>query len=194
MATKTSQRIFIWVIAVVMLVGTIGTFGALILANENASDQVSQQQDLLKQYEDYQKMLKEEMAKNAANSLPIEGYKASSFDASKVVELKTEDLKVGNGETAKADTALTLSYFGWTPDGKIFDSSLKKNGEPQPFSFTPSEGGAIEGWVQGVPGMKEGGVRKIIVPSDMAYGAQGQGIIAPDTPLIFIVKLDKVGA
>lgn len=193
MATKTSQRIGIWVIAIAMLVGTVGTFGALILQNENASQDAVEYQKFLEEYEQQMKQQEEQAKQNAAISLPLEGYEAEKFAADKVTQLTTKDLKSGTGKTATAKDKLTVSYFGWTPDGKIFDSSRKKGAESQPFVFTPADGGAIEGWVEGLPGMKVGGVRKLVIPAEQAYGASGSGIIKPNTPLTFIVRLDKIG-
>lgn len=183
MATKKSQRVFIWVICVVMAVGTLGAYFAVIMANQNSeSDAAAQQKEL----EAYANQVK-------ANNLPLDGYSVEKFTANDVTAFKSEDLVTGEGAEATNDTKATLSYFGWTPDGAIFDSTNKKDGSGQPFTFKPSEGGAIQGWVQGVPGMKVGGVRKLTIPADLAYGAAGSPPLIPaNTPLIFIVKLDKV--
>lgn len=185
MATKTKDRVFIWVIAVVLTIGTIGTYAALVLGTNNQNNQAAEQQQLLDQYK----------RQIYANNLPLDGYQAKSFDAKSVDSLQTEDLKAGSGPAAKADDKVTLSYFGWTPDGKIFDSSNKKDGSGQAFSFTPSAGGAIEGWVKGVPGMQVGGVRELTIPAAQAYGEAGSPPLIPgNTPLKFIVRLDKIGS
>ncbi|HET6622774.1 MAG TPA: FKBP-type peptidyl-prolyl cis-trans isomerase [Candidatus Saccharimonadales bacterium] len=185
MATKTSQRVFIWVIAIVLTIGTIGTYAALVLGTSNQSSQAAEQQQLIEQY-------KQQIYDN---NLPLDGYQAESFNAKSVDQLKVEDLKAGDGPVAKASDKLTVSYFGWTPDGKIFDSSNKKDGTGQPYSFTPSEGGVIAGWVKGLPGMKAGGVRLLSIPADQAYGSTGSPPLIPaNTPLKFIVRLDKIGS
>lgn len=183
MATKKSQRIFIWVIAVVMAVGTLGAYFAVVLANSDAENEAAQQQKLL---EDYAAQIK-------ANNLPLEGYTAEKFNANDVTVFKFEDLVTGEGPEATKDTKATLSYFGWTPDGVIFDSTNKKDGKGQQFTFKPSEGGVIQGWIDGIPGMKVGGVRKLTIPAELGYGSAGsQPLIQPNTPLVFIVKLEKV--
>ncbi|HET7629763.1 MAG TPA: FKBP-type peptidyl-prolyl cis-trans isomerase [Candidatus Saccharimonadales bacterium] len=185
MATKTSQRVFIWVIAIVLTIGTIGTYAALVLGAQNQNSQAVEQQQLIEQY-------KQQIY--AAN-LPLDGYQAKPFNAKSVDSLETTDLKSGHGPVAKPSDKLTVSYFGWTPDGKIFDSSNKKDGSGQAFSFTPSQGGAIEGWVKGVPGMQVGGVRQLTIPADLAYGSAGSPPLIPaSTPLKFIVRLDKIGS
>ena len=183
MATKKSQRVFIWVIAVVMAVGTLGAYFAVILANNNSGTETANQQKLIDQY----------VAEMKANNLPLDGYVAEKFTATDVTVFKTEDLVTGEGAEATKDSSVTLSYFGWTPDGGIFDSSIKKDGSGKVFTFKPAEGGAIEGWIQGVPGMKVGGVRKLTIPAPLAYAAAGSPpLIDANTPLVFIVKLDKV--
>jgi len=183
MATRKSQRVFIWVICIVMAVGTLGAYFAVILANNNSEKETADQQKFL---EDYAKQQKE-------NNLPLDGYAAEKFNANDVTVFKSEDLVTGEGAEATKDTNNTLSYFGWTPDGVIFDSSNKKDQTGQPFTFKPSENGAIQGWVQGVPGMKVGGVRKLTIPADLAYGSTGSPPLIPaNTPLTFIIKLEKV--
>lgn len=183
MATKKSQRVFIWVICVVMAVGTLGAYFAVILANKNSETDATAQQKAL---EDYANQTK-------ANNLPLDGYNAEAFTANDVTAFKSEDLVTGDGAEATKDTKATVSYFGWTPDGVIFDSTNKKDKSGQPFSFKPADGGVIEGWIQGIPGMKVGGVRKLTIPADLGYGSAGSPPLIPaNTPLVFIVKLEKV--
>jgi len=183
MATKKSQRIFIWVIAVVMAVGTLGAYFAVILANNNNETDTAAQQQAIDQY----------TAQMKENNLPLDGYAAEKFTASDVTVFKTEDIITGDGAEATKDSSVTLTYFGWSPDGGIFDSTNKKDGSGKAFTFKPADGGAIEGWVQGIPGMKVGGVRKLTIPADLAYGQAGSPpLIEANTPLVFIVRLDKV--
>lgn len=106
--------------------------------------------------------------------------------------LQYEDLSVGDGEEAKAGDYVSVHYTGWiqNPDGTAgekFDSSHDRN---QPFEFDLGEGQVIQGWDQGVQGMKIGGKRKLIIPSDLGYGANGAGgVIPPHATLIFDVEL-----
>src|ERR1700754_5042508 len=130
MATKKGQRVFIWVICVVMAVGTLGAYFAVILANKNSETDAATQQKAL---DDYAKQAKE-------NNLPLDGYSAETFTANDVTAFKSEDLVTGDGAEATADTKATVSYFGWTPDGTIFDSSNKKDKSGQAFAFKPSDG------------------------------------------------------
>ncbi|MBY0525821.1 MAG: FKBP-type peptidyl-prolyl cis-trans isomerase [Gemmataceae bacterium] len=105
--------------------------------------------------------------------------------------LKYQDLKAGTGGTAKAGDVVEVHYTGWLKkDGKKFDSSLDRG---EPLSFKLGAGRVIKGWDEGVAGMKEGGKRKLIIPSELAYGKRGFGdVIPPDAELIFEVELLKI--
>ena len=102
--------------------------------------------------------------------------------------LKYEDLVVGTGKEAKNGTNIEVHYTGWLTDGTKFDSS-KDGGNPFPLSLP---GGVIAGWNEGIPGMKVGGKRKLVIPPALGYGEQGQGKIPPGATLVFEVELVKV--
>ena len=179
MSTSKSQRFGIWVIAIVLAIGTLAGFAAMILTPSNdASDQKKAQ-------EAYQKQV-EEAAK--ANK-PLKGYSATAFDANSVKKLKVETLKQGTGKAAKADSTVTANYFGWDASGKIFDST-NKNGTTTPIDFGLSQ--VITGWTEGLTGVKEGSTVKLTIPADKAYGNTDQGNGQPVGPLVFVVELKKV--
>ncbi len=179
MATKNSQRIGIWVIAIVMGIGTLGAYFGIIIANSNQNDQLTEQQAMMAQIEEQQKQ-------QAATAQPLEGYTAEPFPAAAVTELKVEELKAGEGKEAVANSTVTANYFGWTSDGKIFDSS-KKEGKATPIPFSLQ--GVIEGWTEGLTGAKPGSVRKLTIPGSMAYGDVDDGSGRPTGPLVFIVEV-----
>jgi FKBP-type peptidyl-prolyl cis-trans isomerase len=110
--------------------------------------------------------------------------------------LKYIDLKVGTGAAARSLENLTVEYTGWMSDGITFDSSRGR----APFVFQLGVGGVIPGWDEGLPGMKVGGKRKLIIPSALAYGVNGSQadpttgvqVIPPNENLVFEVELTKV--
>lgn len=100
-------------------------------------------------------------------------------------KLVTKDLKVGTGAVVKAGQTLSVDYIGVScSTGKIFDSSYSR-GQPASFSLS----GVIPGWQQGIPGMRVGGERLLGIPPKLAYGSTGQGGIAPDETLWFVVHV-----
>jgi FKBP-type peptidyl-prolyl cis-trans isomerase FkpA len=106
--------------------------------------------------------------------------------------LQYEDVNVGSGPEATAGANVTVHYTGWlqNPDGSAgrkFDSSKDRN---DPFQFPLGAGHVIKGWDQGVQGMKVGGVRRLVIPAALGYGARGAGgVIPPNATLIFEVEL-----
>lgn len=98
-----------------------------------------------------------------------------------------EDLKVGDGPAARAGLMVSVHYSGWLTDGTLFDTSLKG---PRPFVFRLGKGEVIQGWDEGLVGMRVGGKRRLRVPPDLAYGAKGvAGLIPPGATLVFQVEL-----
>jgi FKBP-type peptidyl-prolyl cis-trans isomerase len=104
--------------------------------------------------------------------------------------LQVNDLKVGTGATAEAGDTITVQYVGALTDGTVFDAS--KNHGTQGFTFTLGAGQVIQGWDQGIVGMKEGGQRVLVIPASLGYGPQAVGTIPANSTLIFEVELDKV--
>ena len=101
--------------------------------------------------------------------------------------LKYEDITEGDGNIATAGQMVTVHYTGWLTDGNKFDSSKDRN---DPFKFKLGGGNVIRGWDEGVAGMKIGGTRKLTIPANLGYGAQGAGgVIPPNATLVFEVEL-----
>jgi peptidylprolyl isomerase len=108
-------------------------------------------------------------------------------------KLVTKDLIVGTGATAKAGDTVTVNYVGALyKNGKVFDSSWSRN---QTFTTPLTNGSVITGWVDGIPGMKVGGRRELIIPASLAYGKSGSGsTIPPNSTLVFVVDLLSVSS
>lgn len=120
----------------------------------------------------------------------LKGTKLADFTPiEKVEKLEIIDLKEGEGEEVKAGATITAHYTGaLAKDGTIFQSSHDSG---QPVSFPLS--GVIQGWQEGVPGMKVGGKRRLIIPASMAYGDQAQADIPANSDLVFDIELVKIG-
>ena len=104
--------------------------------------------------------------------------------------LRYEDLNEGTGASAKAGDSVEVHYTGWLTDGTKFDSSVDRG---RPFSFQLGAGRVIQGWDEGVAGMKVGGKRKLMIPPELGYGPRGAGnVIPPNAELVFEVELLKI--
>ncbi len=105
--------------------------------------------------------------------------------------LEIENLAVGTGVEVVSGDKVTVHYTGWLTDGTKFDSSLDRG---QPFSFKIGARQVIEGWDRGLQGMQVGGVRKLTIPPELAYGdrAVGGGLIPANSTLVFEIRLLKI--
>jgi peptidylprolyl isomerase len=103
-------------------------------------------------------------------------------------QLETEDIVTGDGDEARAGHIVEVHYVGvsWS-SGREFDSSWDRG---DTFKFGLGKGQVIQGWDQGVAGMRVGGRRRITIPPNLAYGKRGAGgVIGPDETLVFVVDL-----
>ena len=177
---RNSQRVFILVIVAIFFLTSVAATGFVIYdAVSNKDDEsvaTSEQQQL-------EEALKEG---NKLEGTQLEGF----TPVQSVTELQKIDTKVGDGEEVKPGATVTAHYTGAVAStGTIFQSS-KDSGEPIPFGLDQ----VIKGWTDGVPGMKVGGMRRLVIPADQAYGAnppQGSNI-PPNAPLVFDIELVSV--
>jgi FKBP-type peptidyl-prolyl cis-trans isomerase FkpA len=116
--------------------------------------------------------------------------------ASSVAGYSQTDIRLGTGTAAAAGNVLAVQYTGWLYDasktdskGLQFDTSL---GGTDPFSFTLGAGQVIGGWDQGLVGMRAGGLRRLVVPPDLAYGTSRNNSIPPNATLVFDIELVSV--
>ena len=183
-AKENAKRVAILVAVAGVVFSTFGLTLVLLIQSGNSGQ--TDQEKLQQQIQD---QIKQQQAQSAPKE-PLPGYEATPFDKASVTELKVETLKEGDGKAASADSTVSASYFGWTSDGTIFDSS-NKGGTVTPASFPLS--GVISGWTEGLTGVKAGSVVKLTIPADKAYGATGSPPnIGPNEPLVFIVELKEV--
>ncbi len=102
-------------------------------------------------------------------------------------QLEIQQIREGTGAEAKAGKRVSVHYVGTLTNGNKFDSSRDRG---KPFQFTLGAGEVIQGWDQGVAGMKVGEIRKLTVPGHLAYGERGYpGLIPPHATLVFEVEL-----
>jgi peptidylprolyl isomerase len=97
------------------------------------------------------------------------------------------DRTVGTGATISPGDSIAVYYVGYFTDGRAFDSN---RGDPDPFPVRLGRGRVIAGWEQGIPGMRVGGRRLLVIPSDLAYGEAGRQGIPPFANLVFEVDLE----
>lgn len=126
-----------------------------------------------------------------SDTTPLEGTKLANFEPRKNVEqLEIIDTIIGTGDEVQPSQTITAHYTGaLVKDGTIFQSS-KDFGQPATFGLEQ----VIEGWTKGVPGMKVGGVRRLIIPSAQAYGSvRAAANIPPNSDLVFDIELVSIG-
>lgn len=197
--TTTRQRIAIWAILTLTIVATVALYASSFLGQKN---RLADQQKVVKQNEECQALRLEyqEKVNTQAAELSKKYYdifkeyekNPKAFNSGTVTELKINDLKIGNGKEFTDETETFSAYYiGWKPDGTVFDGSFNGESLKSPLTISKSgdQWGLIQGWTEGIQGMKIGGIREISIPSDKAYGETGTTGIDPNTPLKFIVYL-----
>ncbi len=114
---------------------------------------------------------------------PVEGEERTTESCLKII-----DVVVGDGDEAPEGGTVTVHYTGYLEDGTVFDSSVARQ---QPFATSLDR--VIQGWGEGIPGMRIGGQRRLIIPSGLAYGENGYPpAIPPNATLIFDVELLEI--
>lgn len=177
--SKTQRAIWL-AIALVFVATSIG-FSALTIW------QASKDRENQKVQEGLQEALKQQQTKEDTLGT-LSGFTPTD---QRVTDLQKIDTQTGTGKEVPNDpnVKVTVHYTGaLVKDGTVFDSSVSR-GQPSTFALNQ----VIAGWTQGIPGMKEGGKRRLIIPASLAYGSQGNSTIPADSDLVFDVELIKVG-
>lgn len=192
--TSTKQRIFIGLIAVVMLGSVIAGYVAIVLSGNNSSSENEIDQAKIERYSvEYNTKLAEFHETAASDFATFKEYmgevRTYDEDAANEGGVKSRDLLEGTGKTLEeGDTNYLAYYVGFCADGSVFDSSLDNTSEPTAFNKALDASlGMIEGWNAGVVGMKLGGVRKITIPGELAYGDKMEICGGFNKPLRFLV-------
>lgn len=196
--TSTGQRIFIIVIAIIMLGSIIASYAAIVVAGNSSSSTSSTTNTIsdekMAQYEAEYYEKAANFSKLAANDYNVfvqyKGeVKAYNETAANENGVQTRDLKTGDGkELTSGDTDYLAYYVGWCADGTVFDSSLDDEDNPTGFKGAlNASAGMIEGWNTGVIGMKLGGVREITIPGELAYADSMEICGGYNKPLKFLV-------
>lgn len=193
--TSTKQRIFILIIAIVMLGSIIASYIAIVLSGDNtSSSNTSVNQALISELTAKYEAKNAEVDAAAANLsskyfTEFSGYqsevKAYNEATANSEAVSSRDLKVGDGrELSDNDQDYFAYYIGWCADETIFDSSLDGNKLKAPLSAGV---GLIDGWYAGMAGARLGGVREITIPGELAYGESREICGGKNKPLKFIV-------
>jgi FKBP-type peptidyl-prolyl cis-trans isomerase FkpA len=111
------------------------------------------------------------------------------------VSFTQTDLVVGTGATANTGNTVTVAYTGWLFDSSQPNSKGRQFDSLPSYTFTIGAGRVIKGWEQGVPGMRVGGQRRLIIPPELGYGPAGAGggVIPPNATLVFDITLISIG-
>lgn len=131
--------------------------------------------------------------KDASTALPTPDQFEQHEQYNDSSTIRYVDTLLGTGEEAKNGSSAWLVYKGWLTDGTLFDETKKnEQGQLVAFNFTLGSGQVIQGWEQGIVGMKVGGKRRLIIPSSLGYGATAEGPIPANSMLIFDVELAQI--
>ena len=208
--TSTRQRIFILVIAALMLGASVAIYVAIILsANSTASTDSTIDETLIAELytkisEKEEELSEKEVDLSNKYFEKFSSYrsKVKGFNANKANEkLRTEDLKIGSGDEIKTDsTGYGAYYIGWCSNEKVFDSSFDNYESPtklEKLLVVEDLGQLIEGWYIGVDGMRLGGARIVTIPGELAYG-ESQNVCDEESeernvPLKFLIMPIKLG-
>ena len=198
--TSWQQRIIIGIIAFLLLFSTVAVYALIVLSNEKSkskNEQVSKELTKVEEELTAKRNELETMVNGFSDTYygkfsnyrsRVRSYNATSVNNS---GLTTEDLEIGSGAEITSETSYYSYYIGWCADESVFDSSFDSWENPtaliDPLSYTSGESEFVQGWEDGVLGMKIGGVREIAIPGELAYGETKEICGGKNSPLKFII-------
>lgn len=197
--SEKAQRVGIILIGLIFLASTIGVVVYSIIDNNNKQKQI---EAITNATEDQTNPNKEQQnvepitcttdpSLSYTANPPMKDKPLPNFTPTdKISELACITIVPGSGDaTVKSSDTVTVNYTGaLAKNGNVFESSLD-SGQPATFPLS----GVISGWTQGLPGMKVGETRRLLIPSALGYGASGSGTIPANSDLVFDVTLIKIG-
>ena len=198
--TSPRMRIFFIIVAILLLGSTFAIYAGIVIGQDNkdaqtavSNEKMERLNELASEHQAEVDKIATELSKDYFDKFIEYKSRVKAFNAADVTELKTEDLKKGDGdkiEDGTQDVDYSAYYIGWLSDGTIFDSSLNSTTNPTALKF-PLTGSTsmIQGWLEGISGMRIGGVREITIPSVLGYGETDNGAIPANSPLKFVVML-----
>lgn len=181
-----TQRVASFLFAFFMILSTLGAVFLVVQQNRDADKQDEITQNALNEINESTQNNQQEnnQMDNSSNTKAGEPLKLSA----PVEELQITDTILGTGETAQLNDNITVNYRLNLIDGTIVAGN-DTFASGSPVSFGLVKGGLIEGWIQGIPGMKVGGLRRLVVPASLGYGEGGTNGIPGNSTLIFDVEL-----
>jgi FKBP-type peptidyl-prolyl cis-trans isomerase len=175
--SSVRERVFAWVGVGVAVLATVALSAAVIVQQVITDRQNSQQTPPT-------------LACTDSDIEPTYSAPAPFIPSGFVSVLQITDVSVGNGAVAKNGDCLVVKYYGTlASNGVKFDENFT---QPTAFAFTLGQGQVIQGWDQGLVGMKVGGERRLVIPANLAYGSTGSGAIPANAALVFDVRLLKI--
>ena len=206
--TTPKQRILITLIAIFLLGSTFALYAGIVLSYKNQETQNAMSEEkqnrfseLYAEFQARQDEQGQELSAKYFDTFKAYRENVKAYNKADVNVLQIRDLVVGSGREISStkdsegkvtsyDTDYAAYYIGWLADETIFDSSYNSTDAPTALK-NPLRGseGMIQGWLEGIEGMKIGGIREITIPSVMGYGSTEQGSIPADSPLKFIIML-----
>lgn len=182
---KTHERVFALVGALLFFASSVGV-SIFVILQMRAENQIKRTENAATNSQ-----TADNTATTKQEATMLEGTKLQNFTPiAKVDKLQAQDLKVGTGEEVKQGATVTAHYTGaLAKDGTIFQSSHDGKNEPVEFPLS----GVIQGWTLGVPGMKVGGIRRLVIPAAQAYGSSSPAANIPaNSDLVFDIEITAV--